>query len=549
MRAESNTRRQKLLALVEHVLGKMVMTGPMAISFNKVSEVDTAAGHQQELRSRQPAEALQPTSRGSMAGFVMAVLAITLLAGALRCYNLGGPSFWIDELFTVRSSAMLAQGQWHAKTLGYVPTAIGLSLAGIDLTTLPPDGYSQWQDAGISELMLRVPSVIIGILTVPILGLYSRRLLGTRGAIIFTLLLAISTWHLWMSQTARFYGQQFLFYNLCLIFYYDATRTRSRRTMAVMGLCMVLAFCTQLTSLMIVGVFAADWLLGRIRREPVRLGRFGIGTILVAFAACLGIWASHFLLEPDVYTGFVGSHQSWRTLLMGTPYMVGAAVAVLAVITAWWLMREQPRLTLFLVLGALVPLATFVFLALQDFDVHIRYTFVGLYSWLALAALGLDRLWEAIKPRLGVTMAAAPILAVAASMMLANYGYFTGGEGYRTRWREAFAYVNTHRQPGELVAMDYIPYIVGQYYLKLPPEALWKLNSATTLEMLQAQTQPTWVVVRTHSPANAGRFGWLDSNADLRAYYATRVLQPYYAVNVYRYMPVEMNARSSDDKP
>ena len=42
------------------------------------------------------------------------------------------------------------------------------------------------------------------------------------------LLLALSPWHLWMSQVSRFYMQLFLLYNLALLLYYQATMEGSR---------------------------------------------------------------------------------------------------------------------------------------------------------------------------------------------------------------------------------------------------------------------------------------------------------------------------------
>ena len=85
----------------------------------------------------------------------------------------------------------------------------------------------------------------------------------------------MAPWHIYWSQLGRYYTQQFLFYNLALIWYFDATRRQRRGLFVAAMVCAVLGFMTQPTGLMIVGVFVLDWLIGLLRRDPVRLGVFG----------------------------------------------------------------------------------------------------------------------------------------------------------------------------------------------------------------------------------------------------------------------------------
>ena len=77
-------------------------------------------------------------------------------------------------------------------------------------------------------------------------------------------------------------------------------------------------------------------------------------------------------------------------------------MAVLAVI---WLLRENRELGTFLLAGMLVPLAGIAAFGLLGVDIHVRYTFIGLYAWLAAAAAGVVRLYELIRTRGSIFLA------------------------------------------------------------------------------------------------------------------------------------------------
>ena len=115
--------------------------------------------------------------------------------------------------------------------------------------------------------------------------------------------------------------------------------------------------------------------------------------------------------------------------------------------------------------------------------------------------------------------------------MVVNYGYFTDGYGFRNRWPEAFAYVAEHRQPGEAVCSGR----KGQYYLEDPD--IHSLVNMSSCDDLRAIGRPSWIVYRAASPADPGGFAWVDECSELKAYFDTRVLQPYSSIRVYYYDP------------
>lgn len=489
------------------------------------------------LQSPPPDQAAppRPAAQRSRRAFLIALLAITVLAGGLRLTQLTGPSFWIDELFTIRSTALLHQGVINGRTLAYVPATIGLWIADINPGELDPEAFHTWQRAGINELNVRLPYTILAIVSLPLLVLASVRLIGPRAALIFGLLLAVSPWHLWMSQLGRMYGQQFLLYNLAFILFFIAVRPLAPprvRHIACLAALVVASFWTVTGSLVILLVFAVDIAGSRFGVGALRLGRrFWIGAA-AAVLACFAIWFAHFLTEPEQYTAFAGSKQSATDMLLGTPYMLGVPVAVLGMLTALWLLPRHPRLTVYLTAGAAVPLLVFMAMAAAGVDMHLRYTFVALYPWLALTALGAEALWVVLRPRVGPVLACTPIAVLVVASLFNDYAYFTGGVGYRARWREAFGYVAEKRAPGETVAADYIPSIVGSYYLQ---DKVQRLPGKLMPHHLDALPQPVWVVVRAHSATTSARFQWLLKAHALQTYFDSRILQPANSVHVYRY--------------
>jgi mannosyltransferase len=130
----------------------------------------------------------------------LALLAVVLLALALRVNRLEVQSLWYDEAVTaqVASQGMAELTRWTAQDIQ------------------PPLYYyavSAWARLqGRGEWALRFPSVFAGVLTVPALWALGRRLFGSgaegrSAALVAALLAAISPLYVYYSQEARMYAQ------------------------------------------------------------------------------------------------------------------------------------------------------------------------------------------------------------------------------------------------------------------------------------------------------------------------------------------------------
>ncbi len=463
-------------------------------------------------------------------GFWLCLVVVTALAAGLRIHNLDRASFWVDELNTVRDCANLSEIH-KSKVLGYVPTALGLWAYGVKPSEIPIDAPEKWRAMGINEWTCRLPSALIGIVTIPLLGLACCRLFGPRVAGILMLLLAVAPWHIFWSQASRFYTQQFLFYNLCLIWYFVATRDASRARMAWSFVVLLLAFLSQPPALVIAAVFGLDWLWGLARRQPVRWGAFGWVGAIATLAICAGVLSLDVSRNPSQWSQFSGDHYNTvKTLILGTVFMVGPAVVMFGLLSVWGRLRRGDRLVTFLLLAAVMPTVAYAIISMRSY-VGLRYVFVCVFGWLALAAIGIDHTYTILRQRAGWVTAVVPAALLLVAMAWTNYGYYTSGVGYHTRWRDAFAYVAAHRQPGDLVVCPNP--MIGRYYLQDAAVQTMPRSS----DGLVAVQKPMWLVDETDDVIHGSVHSWMYDATDLKAYFDVRVVQPHSSVKVFRFDP------------
>jgi Dolichyl-phosphate-mannose-protein mannosyltransferase len=475
-------------------------------------------------------------------GVSMALLAIVAGALLLRLHNLEQWGIWDDELFTVKHAIGLTS-YLSSRVLAWLPHRLWFELAGIDVASLDPQQIWTWRAAGITEWTLRAPVALLGALTILVLGSLGRRALGTGATLWLCLLLALSPWHLWLSQLGRFYMQLFLLYNLALLLYYQATTEGSHARAALAMACLVLAFYTSPIALMILGVFGIDIAVSWLRRRPTGMRPAFWAMGLAAIALCLlealpdvgaGLELAASLAEEYGYARFRGSPQSIPVLTMGMIYLIGVPVVVIAALGFWALLQRNERLAILLAAAAVVPLAAFIGFNLLGKDTHVRYTFVALFAWLALAAIGIEATVTALRSRWGTLVSALPGVALLSTFALADYIYMTGGAGYRPLWREAIAYVEAHRRPGELIGGDWAAHRTVQYYLG-DADAVLLPHGFTDADMRALAPRPAWILLRAHHPSSGDRTDQLSAAGALQAYFTNRVAQPNYSINVYYY--------------
>ncbi|MEE9293570.1 MAG: glycosyltransferase family 39 protein [Phycisphaerae bacterium] len=468
---------------------------------------------------------------------ILIVVALTLLATSLRLWQLDAPSLWGDELGTIHNA--LSSDLFYSKMLGYLPTRIGLNVQGLGPDVLPADGYEVWRERGLDERAARLPSCLIGIVTIPLIYLATRQILPVPASTLASLFLCLSHWHILWSQTARFYSLQFLFYSLGLIFYYQATRNGYVRSWSLAVAMAVLAVLSQPTAAVIFLVFGADLLVRRITGE---IPRFPKVPLIVGFALLAALCA---LLFRDVRSNpeqwlrfFQGPNQPPFRLFASTAFYVQPPMIAAALGSAWWLHRQRDRLGIFLLLAGVIPALAFSIVGLFAF-VEARYCLISLYPWLLLASVGCMSIWKHMGRGGRQALSFIPILALASSQLVSLLGYYTEG-GYRSRVREALEYVAARIQPDDQVCAHRLE---GAYYLKRPIE----IDSHDIRKVADTIDRRTWIVCGASNHGSPPR-RWFQGRADLLATFDTYLVGPSESVQVYLIDPA-IKGDSRDHAP
>jgi mannosyltransferase len=388
-----------------------------------------------------------------------ALVAITLLASLLRFYQLGAWSFWTDEIFTVGR----AQSSLNLDTIIGTWPPISILLTGGALKLL-----------GVSEWTARLVPAIIGIASIPVLYWPTRNMLGITNARVAVLLLAISPWHLYWSQNARFYTALLLLYTLALFaFYFGIEKDRPAYLLASLAFTFI-ASRERFMALFFVPVVGTYLLLLKLLpfEKPAGLRARNVGLLLlIGLAAILVDISRYFVVHQsyfyDSLTDFLGRpiNDPFR-LTAFIASNLGVPLATLASFSVVYLLLGRSRSGLFLAIAAIVPVLLLLTISPFIFTKD-RYVFVTLFCWLMLAAGAVEAVLSQLK-------GPARVLAVGVAIMLIvdatwdNVQYFQINNGNRPDWKGAFALVQDRRESGDIVVTTW-PELAAYYLGEIVP--------------------------------------------------------------------------------
>ncbi|MGD8277929.1 MAG: glycosyltransferase family 39 protein [Gemmatimonadota bacterium] len=411
---------------------------------------------------------------------VMAVSLLAVAAAVLRGIGLNG-GLWVDEMYAVNLS--VSRSLWQILTTfdGDGQHPLFAVLAHLSSAVL---GQSAWS--------ARLPAVLFGVASVPMLYLLGRRVTTRAEALMAATLLTVSYHHVWFSQNARGYSMLAFFAILATYALVRGLREGGWRWFVLYAVAVALGAYTHLTMVfMSVAQFVvvAVWMLaGRERRKgplwlPV-LGGFTLAAALtlLLYAPIIDQVVWWFLYRPSNFAGI--STPGWalgealrvlRTGLGAGPTVLAAGV-LLALGTVSWLRRSPVVLALFVAPGlltlggALLARGTMYprfFFYLAGFAVLLAVR--GLTLAGAAVARVLVRRDPGARRRLTVRIAAGlTALGVAVSLSSLRYNYrfpkqdFGGALAYLQSSRAAdepvvlvgatdYAYQDWYREPWPVV--------------------------------------------------------------------------------------------------
>jgi 4-amino-4-deoxy-L-arabinose transferase-like glycosyltransferase len=386
---------------------------------------------------------------------------ITLLAAIFRFYKLGDWSFWIDEIYTI-NRAQVHYGNLEAVLRNIPPARIWTALSTI-LTA------GTLNSIGVGEWSARLIPAIIGVLSIPILYFPTRRIFGWQVALIAALLLAISPWHIYWSQNARFYTSLMLFYSLAAFAFFRWFDEDNLKYMPFFFLFLYIAISERLLALLIAPVIFCYlllvWLLPVEKPSGLRLRNLAILIVpVIAVGIIDGINFYYF-----GYFRFLGSFGNFFQQQIEDPfrqgtfiaYNIGIPLLTLSLFSGLYLLLKKNRAGIFVFLGASIPFIL-VTLLTAFFFTEERYALVTLPFWFILAAIAVKELFSQTK-NYGKLLAVGVLILLVADAAGANLMYYHINHGNRRDWKGAFTLVQERRRESDIIVSTWPE--LGNYYL------------------------------------------------------------------------------------
>lgn len=423
------------------------------------------------------------------------LLALACALSLVRFVRLGEWSLWIDEALTWSDAH-------HSLDSSELFNPIGYRLV---------TGVAALFGAHPDEAALRFVPALAGVLCVPLTAWALRPLLGARRASWAALFLAVSSWALFWSQTARFYTLAQLTVLVGAGFALRGLWIGGRaRTYVGLGICGASAAFHPSGAMVIPALALGAWIAGgddAARRRRAREACLVLVVMgLAALPLALGPLKNHLLHKPaaGALSGVV--HLAQTVAYFCTPLLLAAGGWA-----AWRAFRRDDPSGRFLAGAVIAGFACAAAIATRA-QVTAQYVFVLLPFVCGLAACALRRPDEGLDVRggdgrsggaaaVGRAEGALALGLVAAS--LANCAlYLTTRAGERPRWRDAYQYVAAARQPGDLVAGMAAP--IGEYYLGAEPTDLRRSHAVAPIDRFftdgpgrwRRDGRRTWIVVR-----------------------------------------------------
>ena len=200
------------------------------------------------------------------------ILAVLTLVGlALRVIGLNS-QLWYDEIYSLVVSSRPPLREILTTYYGDIQHPLYSVLANVSIAAL---GETAWT--------VRLPAVIFGVASIPLLFLLGRAVATTREALLAAAFLTVSYHHVWFSQNARGYTALLFWTLLCTLLFYRGLELRRWPPFLGYAVAAALGAYTHLTFVFVVVGHAAVVLL--LAARSFREGREGRRWLAMPIAA------------------------------------------------------------------------------------------------------------------------------------------------------------------------------------------------------------------------------------------------------------------------
>jgi mannosyltransferase len=433
-------------------------------------------GHRAESPAQHMTTDLSSPRQGPSAVLALLV-AIALLGGALRLYQLDVDSLWIDEMDTaIWSQLDLPSLVARVAVDNHVPLTYMVTRVFVALF-------------GDSEFMLRFPPVLFGTLSILLVYKTGATIWSSEAGLVGAFLLATNAYHVRYSQEARHYALMVFLALLSLIFLTKALQRNHTRLWIGFVLCTSLSLYNHYFAFLFLlaeAIFGAcvigeNWLRDEAKGNDAfaaksRRGRTGATRQALMFAASLAVVAVSYLpwlstaralvvrqTGPSpiaVSMGTVLSSLGFLRTAMNAYGGAGGAVMVLwLVLFALGVATSDRKRTALALSWIGIP---FVFLAAiePEHTLHPRYVLFTLPLCLLMIAVGITSILSFLQQRiyasrpegrrfLVVTWSCLGIIGLLAAAPLGDYYLWE-----KENWRGAAAYLTKNMRAEDIIVAD-----------------------------------------------------------------------------------------------
>jgi len=455
--------------------------------------------------------------------------AIVLLSAMLRFYKLGEWSMWIDEIYTINRAQIHFSDP--VRVLQNLPSTLWLPLSVI-FTNFSLQAF------GVSEWSARLAPALLGVLSIPILYVPIRKMLGVGTALVFALLLALAPWHLLWSQNARFYSSLMLLYGVAAFMFFLALEHDRPHYFIPFYILFYFALSERLVAgFLLPGIFmylVCIWIFHFER--PRGLTSRNLIFFFIPILLMITFEVIRFLFSgSSTFTFFVSDFGNKQVedpfrLLISIIYNIGFPVFGLGLLAGVYLLLKKDRLGLFALISALLPILILAVLNRFMFTKD-RYVLTTLTFWLLLSAIAI---WGLVKQNQGIGKLLALGLRVVLMSDAAgkNVQYYLVNHGGRRDWRAAFQIIKDKSQPQDAVVgwwPEFSPFYLGREIL--PTEDV-------TPESVQESGQRYWFLIDSETVwGNIPLRDFLETNAQLIDVLYLRLPEDDFNIKIYLYDP------------
>ena len=473
--------------------------------------------------------------------FTYGLLFLIILFGAvLRFYKLGEWSFWIDEIYTV-NHAVLHFRNWEL-ILEHLPPYRNWVPVSVVLTA---QALNMW---GVSEWSARLASVMIGVISIPILFFPTRRMFGDWVALLAVLLLAVSPWHLFWSQNARFYTSLMLFYTLALFAFYFGIERNRPGYLLLFHLLVYLACSERLFALFILPVVISYLLSLRFLsiEKPIGLNTkmilllFSPFIVYGVFEILRWAWLGSSIVR-DLMHVFLGQvNTTPLRLSLSIIYRIGISVLLLGFSGGLYTLIKKQRASLLIFIGAILPILLLVLVSSFMFTVD-RYIFVTLFFWFVLGALAIKELFAQTEGFVRIVPSGV-LLVLLMTSLSEVFLYYQYQHGNRPDWKGASLTVR-QKMKAEDVIVATRPEL-GMFYLR---QNVTYINGVSS-DTLENSSGRIWFVIdEATSPVNPDTKEWILQNTELIQVRELYLPGKNLSIYIYLYDPVRKSRNWSPD--